>query len=142
MIDGYASILKQALASKPEVSAQDRAGQLAYHTLYLFQVLTLDRGTTSGLLVHDQNDVGIMGSIPARVDRDLLASWSERCQEPQDVLVDSLVAALDETTPSEVTVDVKMKLAQAVRSHYKANPQALRMQARGNVIPPTVDNHK
>ena len=26
----------------------ERASQLAYHTLYLFQVLTLDRGTTSG----------------------------------------------------------------------------------------------
>ncbi|MCA9545639.1 MAG: coproporphyrinogen III oxidase, partial [Myxococcales bacterium] len=60
----YGSILDGALAGVSAPSDAERATQLAYHTLYLFQVLTLDRGTTSGLLVHDQNDVGILGSLP------------------------------------------------------------------------------
>eukprot|EP00112_Aurelia_sp_Birch-Aquarium-sp1_P006451 Seg17121.2 transcript_id=Seg17121.2/GoldUCD/mRNA.D3Y31 product="Oxygen-dependent coproporphyrinogen-III oxidase mitochondrial" protein_id=Seg17121.2/GoldUCD/D3Y31 len=141
MIDTYVKILTQVLAGEPSISEQDREEQLAYHTLYLFQVLTLDRGTTSGLLVHNQNDVGIMGSIPARVNRNLLDSWTEKVDEPQDALVKGLVSALpDEVT--EVTEEVKQELASVVRSHYQQHPQALQMQARGNVIPPTVQNHK
>jgi len=35
---------------------------------------TADRGTTSGLLVHDENDVGILGSLPSHVDKKLLES--------------------------------------------------------------------
>ena len=116
--------------------------QLAYHTLYLFQVLTLDRGTTSGLLVHDQNDLGIMGSLPARVDRDLLASWQAKVESPQDDLVGALVDALPDESPSSVSDAVKIALAQTVREHYQKNPEALAMQASGNVIAPTVDNHR
>ena len=41
---------------------------------YLFQVLTLDRGTTSGLLIHNQNDVGIMGSLSLYINKVLLSS--------------------------------------------------------------------
>ena len=52
----YARLLGAALARATPITDADRAAQLAYHTLYLFQVLTLDRGTTSGLLIHDQND--------------------------------------------------------------------------------------
>ena len=37
-----------------------------------FGVLILNRCTTSGLLVHDQNDVGIIGSLPSHVNRLLL----------------------------------------------------------------------
>jgi len=29
-----------------------------------------------------------------------------------------------------------------VRTHYKAYPEALSLQASGDIIPPTVDNHK
>jgi coproporphyrinogen III oxidase len=74
-IDSHAAIVGDALRAHMSTSADDRQRQLAYHTLYLFQVLTLDRGTTSGLLVHDQNDVGILGSLPSQIDRALLASW-------------------------------------------------------------------
>ena len=44
-----------------------RKKQLAYHTRYFYQVLLLDRGTTAGLLVHDDNDVGTLGSLPGQV---------------------------------------------------------------------------
>jgi coproporphyrinogen III oxidase len=142
VIDSYLDILSKASQDYPEFDDAARAEQLAYHTLYLFQVLTLDRGTTSGLLVHDQNDVGIMGSLPSHVDRDLLASWKERIDPQQQPLVQGLLDALPEGNTVAVTDEVKQKLAQAVRDHYRQNPESLALQATGNVIPPTVDNHQ
>jgi len=141
MIDCYAELLKNAIASHPESSEAERREQLAYHTLYLFQVLTLDRGTTSGLLVHDQNDVGILGSLPGHVDRDLLASWASRVEVPQDALVRALVDALPKAHPCPVDDATRQALAVVVREHYRAHPEALELQASGNSIPPTVSNH-
>lgn len=140
VIDGYLGILRKASQDYPDFDEADRSEQLAYHTLYLFQVLTLDRGTTSGLLVHDQNDLGIMGSLPSHVDRNLLASWKERVAEPQQGLVQVLLDALPED--GVVTDEVKLELAKAVREFYKRNPAALELQASGNVVPPTVENHR
>lgn len=139
VIDRYLEEL-DGTASTPRTD-EDAARQLAYHTLYLFQVLTLDRGTTSGLLVHDQNDVGILGSLPARIDRALLASWADAVPAPQDTLVAALVAALPAQHPCPVTDDVRAALARVVRAHYRAHPEALALQASGDVVPPTVDNH-
>ena len=141
-IDSYCEILGRALAERTEVSEEDRARQLAYHTVYLFQVLTLDRGTTSGLLVHDENDVGILGSLPSHVDRALLASWEPRMTRPQDALLRGIVGALPEGEPSPVTVEAKHALAGVLRQHYRAHPAALDMQAAGDVVPPTVANHR
>jgi len=141
-IDSYLGILTEALSNPPEATDQQRARQLAYHTLYFFQVLTLDRGTTTGLLIHDQNDVGIMGSLPAYVDRDLLGSWIERLQPVQGGLLKELIAALPEENPALVDEAVKQQLAAVVRNHYTAHPEAIAMQASGDVIPPTVANHK
>ncbi|MCB9780240.1 MAG: coproporphyrinogen III oxidase [Alphaproteobacteria bacterium] len=141
-IDTYARLVAAALDQHGPPTAGERRVQLHYHTLYLFQVLTLDRGTTSGLMVHGDNDVGILGSLPSHVDRDLLASWAARCPAPQDRLVHALVDALPGASPSPVTVDVKRALARAVRAHYRAHPDALALQARGDVLPPTVQNHR
>ena len=141
-IDGYTAILQSALERKPTIADEDRERQLAYHTVYLFQVLTLDRGTTSGLLVHDQNDVGILGSLPSHVDRALLASWQERMPAPQEQLLAGIVAALPDEAPCPVTIEAKKALAQVLRQHYRAHPEALAMQAAGDIIPPTVANHR
>ncbi len=141
VIDTYIGITLQALLDHTSYTAEEKAVQLEYHTLYLFQVLTLDRGTTSGLLVHDQNDVGIMGSIPSHVNRELLASWTALMPKPQDELVEALLEALPDAMPTPVETDTKKKLANAVRAHYKKYPEALSMQASGNIVPPTVDNH-
>lgn len=138
-IDTHAAIVGDALRTRPAPTALERADQLAYHTLYLFQVLTLDRGTTSGLMVHDQNDVGILGSLPSHVDRTLLASWRQRVSPPVDQLVDRLVAALPTDTVDEAA---KRALAATVRDFYRLHPAALDLQARGDVIPPTVANHR
>ncbi len=140
MIDTYINIISQAFKTRNSISEDDRKQQLAYHTLYLFQVLTLDRGTTSGLMIHNQNDVGIMGSLPTFVNRELLRSWSKIVDVPQDKLVNALADAIKED--GAIDVLTKMKLAQAVREHYEVYPKALSMQASGNITPSTVANHK
>lgn len=142
VIETYTQLVRERHAANPEPGDAAHEAQLTYHTLYLFQVLTLDRGTTSGLLVHDQNDVGILGSLPSHVDRELLASWAVRVPEPQDELVAGLVAVLSETSPSLVDEPTKRALAQVVRRHYQLHPEALALQASGDVIPPTVANHR
>jgi coproporphyrinogen III oxidase len=146
-IDCYIEILREALQNQSEPTDEDRKKQLAYHTAYFFQVLTLDRGTTSGLLVHDQNDLGIMGSLPSFVDRELLASWEDKAPPLQKPLVHALADALPKTQPgtlpkTQVTDDVRLAVAQVVRGHYKKHPEALDLQASGGIIPPTVANHK
>lgn len=140
-ICSYIELLDAALREQPAANDEDKQRQVDYHTAYLFQVLTLDRGTTSGLLVHDQNDQGIMGSLPAYVNRGLLAEWETKVPAPQDALVRALVAALDEGNPSHVTTEVRLALASVVREHYRRHPEALQLQAAGNSIPPTVNNH-
>ncbi|HIP29027.1 MAG TPA: coproporphyrinogen III oxidase [Sulfurovum sp.] len=141
IIDAYHAIVMQALERHSTYTEEEKVTQLAYHTLYLFQVLTLDRGTTSGLLVHDQNDVGIMGSIPSHINKPLLYSWLDLMPHPQERLLLRLLDALPEGRIVLVTPTVKKRLANAVRAHYKEFPEALRMQASGESVPPTVDNH-
>lgn len=142
VIDTYTKIITEDLRQNPAYTDEEKAKQLAYHTLYFFQVLTLDRGTTSGLLVHDQNDVGIMGSIPSHVDRDLLSSWIEKMPKPQDQLLDSLIEVLSDQYPSPIGESEKKGLAACVREHYRKHPEAIGMQAGGEIIPPTVANHR
>lgn len=141
VIDTYIKIITGAILNNPLVQENEKKEQLAYHTTYLFQVLTLDRGTTSGLLVHDQNDIGIMGSIPSHVDTNLLKSWINLMPKPQDKLLEKIIEALGDGIVY-VDEDVKKRLATSVRTHYKKYPEALSMQASGNSVPPTVNNHK
>lgn len=142
VIDTYAELISAAVADGGAPTPAETAAQLAYHTVYLFQVLTLDRGTTSGLMVHGDNDVGILGSLPSHVDPGLLASWRGRVPAVQAPLVDALVAALGPGPRCPVDIPTKRRLAAAVRAHYQAHPGALALQARGDVLPPTVANHK
>ncbi len=138
-IDGYLSLIEEPC---PSATDADRAAQLAYHTLYFFQVLTLDRGTTAGLLVHNQNDVGILGSLPPCIDKNLLASWRSRMEPPQDKLLESILAALPASGTCIIDDGTKQKLADAVRAHYKRNPEALDLQSSARSTPPTIENHK
>ncbi|MDF1882483.1 coproporphyrinogen III oxidase [Sulfurimonas sp. SAG-AH-194-C21] len=139
IIDKYVEIITAAFKSRTETSQEDRQEQLNYHTLYLFQVLTLDRGTTSGLLIHNQNDVGIMGSLPSHINRELLKSWAKKVQTPQDELVLALADVINDN--GEVNEETKIKLAQVVREHYTKHQDALSLQASGNSVPKTVGNH-
>ena len=139
VIDIYIDIIKNAFISRTKFSVQNIQEQLAYHTLYLFQVLTLDRGTTAGLLVHNQNDTGIMGSLPSFINKKLLSSWVEKMQKPQDELLISIINCIDDN--GVINEEVKLKLANAVREHYIKNKDALNLQASGNTIPQTISNH-
>jgi len=132
-IDIYVTILDEALKNAPDPTDADLAAQLAYHTLYFFQVLTLDRGTTAGILAHDQNNIGIMGSLPSYVDRGLLASWQERIQPPQDQLLSALLDVLPHRIPCLIDAMVKQRIVHVVRSHYRTHPEALTMQASGGM---------
>jgi len=134
VLNTYLGLVRSALQQTP--SPAQAAQQLAYHSLYLFQVLTLDRGTTSGLLAHDQNDLGIMGSLPARVDPVLLQSWLPLMPAPQDQLLQAILKILNGSSPFEVGPTHRQALAQAVRSHYQRHPEALKLQATGQVRPP------
>ena len=140
VIDAYTQILGSRLPVTD--SAMTQSGQLAYHTLYFFQVLTLDRGTTSGLLVHDQNDIGILGSLPSHVDTELLETWLPKVPELQVPLLSSLIAAFPQRGRVRVTEQMKRELAKTVRSYYRDHPEGLSLQARGDVVPPTVQNHR
>ncbi|MGR9074438.1 MAG: coproporphyrinogen III oxidase [Gammaproteobacteria bacterium] len=142
VIDCYGELLLGIAPLHPRPSAADYGRQLAYHTLYLFQVLTLDRGTTTGLLVHDQNDAGILASLPARIDRKLLSSWRRAMQPPQDRLLDAILAELPDASPCPVEEGVKLALANALRRHYAAHPEALALQAGADIVPTTVENHR
>ena len=130
-IEAYAQAVERALADHPDASLtdDDYQRQLEYHTLYLFQVLTLDRGTTHGLLAHGDNDVGTLASLPPRVDRGLLAEWGSALppQNKQRLMVDRVVATVPET--GQITDAVRQQLADHVREHYRANPEAKDMQA-------------
>lgn len=138
VIDTYIEIISKRMIQ--EASEEERAEQLAYHTLYLFQVLSLDRGTTSGLLVHDENDVGIMGSIPSHINTALLHAWKEKIEAPQDLLIDAILGCIDSSGAVEDAQ--KACLAKVTREHYTKYPEALGMQASGYVSVPTVKNHR
>ena len=139
IIDSYIEIIHNALLKRQNITKEQQEAQLAYHTLYLFQVLTLDRGTTAGLMVHDQNDVGIMGSLPSHINKELLKSWIAKVEKPQDELVEAILNAVG--SKGAVDIPAKERLAQVVREHYKKYPQALTLQASGNSIPTTLQNH-
>jgi coproporphyrinogen III oxidase len=130
MICGYLGLLLNYKQNLPEVREDEKAQQLAYHTLYFFQVMTLDRGTTAGLLVHDDNDEGTLGSLPPRVDKNLLSSWMSRMQEPQDLLLKRIIDSMPSQGVVEVDEGFKKKLAEVIRSFYKAYPEAIALQAR------------
>jgi len=139
VIDTYIDIIENAYKTRQNITQETLQKQLDYHTLYLFQVLTLDRGTTSGLLIHNQNDVGIMGSLPSHINKELLNSWKTKVEKPQDELVQAILNAVDDK--GNIDRKTKEKLAQVVRKHYKKHPQALSQQASGHTIPSTVQNH-
>ena len=142
VIDTYINIIRNAIQNRTFYDEVAQSNQLNYHTLYLLQVLTLDRGTTSGLLIHDQNDVGIMGSLPSHVDKRLLQSWIGRLNGVQNDLLQAIVDALGEGDTILVDENIKVALANAVRQHYKQHPQAIALQASGDHIPSTVNNHR
>ena len=142
VIQTYLSLLETSLKESVTPTPLEHQTQLEYHSAYFLQVLTMDRGTSSGLLVHNQNDVGILGSLPQRVDRELLISWISLQPSPQSLLLTELIDALPTQKIVSLTSDLRRDLADIVRTHYRTYPEALALQARGEILPPTVANHQ
>lgn len=139
MMDCYCGILRNALLTRTDWDRGDERIQLDYHTLYLFQVLTLDRGTTTGILAHQQNDLGIMGSLPKIVDKALLQSWVGKLSDEKKPLLQGIVDGLEES--GAVDDAAKFRLVKHIRQFYQESPKVLDMQASGFVLPTTVSNH-
>lgn len=139
VIECYIAIINKAIQTRCSITSKDISQQLAYHTLYLFQVLTLDRGTTAGLLIHDQNDLGILASLPAYVDANLLSSWVQKLPSPQDELLQEIVNAIN--IEGKIDNATKRAFAFALRAHYTKYPDALELQASGEKTPTTIENH-
>lgn len=141
VIQCYLQLLKDSL-QRTEWTEEHRQNQLAYHTLYVLQVLTLDRGTTSGILVHSQNDEGILGSLPNVIVRSLLESWVPAQTDLQRKLLKSILDALPSQERIELTTPRRKQLAQVLRKHYQIHPETQALLAKGFQVPPTVQNHK
>lgn len=118
MVDCYTALLSDKISYLPPPSNAQLAQQVAYHTLYFYQVLTLDKGTTAGLLVHDQNDIGTLASLPAYINNELLAQWITITPAPQKKLVSALVASFPDTKTVHITPAVKVSIAQIIRQYY------------------------
>ena len=91
--------------------------------------------------MHQDNDLGIMGSLPQYINRDLLKTWVSLLPSPQDQLLTSLINLLEDGSSSPLTPNTRIALAHCIRQHYQTYPTALALQARGSVLPPTVANH-
>ncbi|WP_372881412.1 coproporphyrinogen III oxidase [Psychromonas sp.] len=122
VIQCYSEILQNKLLSCQPPTSNQQQSQLDYHTLYFYQVLTLDKGTTAGLLVHNQNDIGTLGSLPAHINRELLASWVDKTPAPQDKLIIRLLKTLPKQGICLISGAVKMQIAEQIREHYKQFP--------------------
>lgn len=122
VIKCYCNILRNKLSAKTPITAEQKQAQLDYHTLYFYQVLTLDKGTTSGLLAHSQNDVGTLGSLPSHINRSLLASWVDKAGEPKNTLVAALLSVIPDENTSAINNDVKARIAEVMRSYYQQHP--------------------
>lgn len=127
VIDSYIAIFNRHLSnpSNTQITEKQKQAQLDYHTLYFYQVLTLDKGTTAGLLMHDQNDVGTLGSLPRFVNCNLLTQWAEKTPYPRNELVHSLIEiiirdAVENT--AEITPATKVNIAKTIREHYRLYP--------------------
>jgi len=129
IINCYCDILTRTITQATKPTNDQLNLQLDYHTLYFYQVITLDKGTTAGLLVHDQNDVGVLGSLPAYIDCELLASWISTTPAPQNILIENILVLFPEEDICEVTNEIKQKIANTIRKHYKTYPKATILQA-------------
>jgi len=143
MIQTYVDILKRALQNHQDIQSKDLRLQEEYHSLYFLQVLTLDRGTTSGLLVHDENDTGILGSLPSHVDRERLTLWASKLPPLQGKLLTRILETLSpDARIAEVDDAVKGRIAKVTREFYREHPEAVDLLARGDRIPTTQANHR
>ena len=135
VMDYYTNKVINQYRSHPNPSPKDIQNQIDYHTLYFFQVLTLDKGTTAGLLVHAENDIGILGSLPKLINKKKLSEWLLTIPKPQDELLKKIIGVFPAGNLGDVTEQTKSILARVIREHYKKYPEALKLQASCDLSP-------
>lgn len=135
VIDCYLSIFSAKLMLHLTYTNEKKEEQLAYHTLYFFQVLTEDRGTRSALLQHDKNDLGILASLPSHINRDILSLWVEKMSAPHDLLLSQILKVLPKEVPTPVDEKCKKQLANIIRKHYKKYPEVFSALPNGEISP-------
>ena len=128
IIETYQSILNSTMIGHPSYSQEDKQIQIDYHTLYLYQVLTLDKGTVAGILVHNQNDLGILGSLPARINVILLRSWIDKTPAPFNELVEDIVNVLNVSDHAKIEDKEKTALAIVIRKFYSKHNETLKLK--------------
>lgn len=121
MIDVYIEILSSSGGN--DCTQEEKQTQIDYHTFYLYQVLTLDKGTIAGILVHDQNDLGVMGSLPAEVNGELLHSWIDKTVAPFNELVQAISAIVGHSKTAPVEDVQKLGFVKSIRSFYAQHPE-------------------
>lgn len=126
---------------QPTATDSEKSQQLDYHTLYFFQVLTLDKGTTAGLLIHNENDLGILGSLPKYLNKKLLSKWQQNMSEPQNYLVKEFLKVLPNQDTVEITPEHKLNFCNIIRKHYQTYPDAIKFQASCDHSPDSIANH-
>jgi len=128
VIQCYKKILQNSLAAYPTFSPEEKQNQIDYHTLYFYQVLTLDKGTTAGILVHNQNDLGVFGSLPAVINGGLLKSWIDKTPAPLNELVANLHNVFNSNGNVAVEDEQKIAFAKILRAFYGHHRNLLTFQ--------------
>lgn len=118
VIDTYYQILQSSSTAHPNYTTEEKQRQIDYHTLYMYQVLTLDKGTTAGILVHDQNDLGVFGSLPSTINGDLLHAWINETPAPYDALVRELHQVFEADGNVKIEDKEKLTFAKVMRTFY------------------------
>lgn len=129
MIDTYGSIVSDMKSNFPNYTELEKQTQIDYHTFYVYQVLTLDKGTTAGILVHNQNDLGVFGSLPSTVNAKLFESWIDKTPEPFNDLVRKLSDVIPVSEPSKIEDSEKTKFAQVIREFYSQHPGLIQFKS-------------
>jgi coproporphyrinogen III oxidase len=126
IIDCYFDIVETTSNKFISPKAEDFERQLYFHSVYFFQVLTLDRGTMAGLIVHDQNDLGVLASLPYWVSKPILEGLSEKMNGYKKELFQIILSILPDQIRCEISDSIRQKIANKLRNYYLLNPQLLR----------------
>lgn len=128
VMDCYQELLEDGLRENGTFTAEEKQQQIDYHTLYFYQVLTLDKGTTAGIMVHNQNDLGVFGSLPSTINCQLLGSWIEKTPAPLNDLVTQLHDVFESGANASVGDAEKLAFAEIMRNFYVQHKELLVFQ--------------
>lgn len=108
----------------------ERDMQSYYHSLYIMQVLLLDRGTSVGLMAHKDNAVGVLKSLPSTFSLPAAAAIAGKFRGSLGGLADRVIRVLKSAKdPGRITDRDRRELASVVREYFLRRPGILGLQA-------------